>query len=51
MSEFDVVVKARRAVTPEGESAVCVGIADGRIAAVEPLAADLPGATVVELAD
>jgi allantoinase len=38
-------------VTPEGERAVCVGIADGRIAAVEPRSADLAGAAVVELAD
>jgi allantoinase len=51
MSAFDVVVRARRAVTPDGEAAVCVGIAGGRIAAVEPLAADLSAATVVELAD
>jgi allantoinase len=51
MSEFDVVVRAARAVTPDGEAAVCVGIAGGRIAAVEPLSAGLTGATVVELAD
>jgi allantoinase len=51
MSEFDVVVRAGRAVTPDGEAAVCVGIAGGRIAAVEPLSAGLTGATVVELAD
>jgi allantoinase len=51
MSEFDVVVRAARAVTPDGEAAVCLGIAGGRIAAVEPLSAGLTGATVVELAD
>jgi allantoinase len=51
VSTFDVVVRAARAVTPEGERAVCVGIADGRIAAVEPRSADLAGAAVVELAD
>jgi allantoinase len=50
MSEFDVVVRAGRAVTPQGEAAVCVGIAGGRITAVEPLSAGLTGATVVELA-
>jgi allantoinase len=44
-------VRAARAVTPDGEAAVCVGIAGGRIAAVEPLSAGLTGATVVELAD
>ncbi len=47
---FDTVVRAARAVTPAGETGVCVGIRDGRIAAVEPLAAGLDGDLVVELA-
>jgi allantoinase len=51
MPEFDVVLRARRAVTPDGEVPVCVGVRDGRIAAVEPLAAGLAGATVVDLRD
>ncbi|SDN89972.1 allantoinase [Klenkia soli] len=36
MSGFEVVVRAARAITPEGERSVDVGIRDGRIAAVEP---------------
>ncbi|WP_232807139.1 allantoinase AllB [Geodermatophilus chilensis] len=48
---FDVVLRAPRAVTPTGEAAVCVGVTDGRIAAVVPLAERLDGARVVELAD
>lgn len=51
MSALDVVVRAPRAVTPEGEAALCVGIADGRIVALEPLSARLDAATVVQLAD
>jgi allantoinase len=50
-AEFDVVLRAARAVTPAGETGVCVGVRDGRIAAVEPLAAGLVGATVVALRD
>jgi allantoinase len=51
MPAFDVVLRAPRAVTPDGEVPVCVGVRDGRIAAVEPLAAGLVGATVVALRD
>jgi allantoinase len=50
-SRFDVVLRARRAVTPAGEAAVCVGVTDGRIAAVAPLADRLDGHRVVELAE
>ncbi|MGH8776136.1 MAG: allantoinase AllB [Jiangellaceae bacterium] len=45
----DVAFRARRAVTPDGEVAVTVGVRDGRIAAVEPLTTDLTAAEVVEL--
>jgi allantoinase len=51
VSRFDLVLRARRAVTPDGETGVCVGVADGRIAAVVPLADRLEGDRVVELAD
>ena len=51
MTRYALVVRAARAITPEGESGVCIGVTDGRIAAVEPLAAQLEGANVVELAD
>src|SRR4051812_1806632 len=49
MGGFDVVLRAARAVTPAGESAVCIGVSDGRIAAGEPLAAGLTGVEGVEL--
>ena len=51
MSTFDVVVRTVRAVTPAGEAGACVGVVDGRIAAVAPLSAALDGVRVVELAD
>jgi cytosine/adenosine deaminase-related metal-dependent hydrolase len=47
MSDYGVVVRAPRAVTPAGETAVCIGITGGRIAAVEPLPAELRGGDVV----
>ncbi|MEL7974229.1 allantoinase AllB [Isoptericola sp. F-RaC21] len=47
----DLVVRAARAVTPEGERAVEVGVTDGRIAAVVPLGTGLAGAEVLELAE
>jgi allantoinase len=47
---YDLVLRAARAITPEGELAVEVGVVDGRIAAVVPLGADLAGAEVHELA-
>jgi allantoinase len=50
VSGFELVLRAPRAVTPADETGVCVGVTDGRIAAVEPLAAALAGARVVELA-
>ncbi len=46
----DLVVRAARAVVPEGERAVEVGVTDGTIIAVEPLGTGLPGAQVLELA-
>jgi allantoinase len=50
MSDYDVVLRAPRAVTPAGEIGVCVGVVDGRIAEVAPLSARLDGVRVVELA-
>jgi allantoinase len=46
---FDLVFRARRVVTAAGEAARCVGVRDGRIAAIEPLEAALDAARVVEL--
>ena len=47
----DLVVRAARAVTPEGERGVEVGVVEGRIVAVEPLGSGLAGREVLELAD
>jgi allantoinase len=43
---FDLVFRAERMITPDGEVAGCVGVRDGRIAAVEP---GLDADRVVEL--
>jgi allantoinase len=51
VAEHELVVRAPRAVTPEGETGVSVGVRAGRITAVEPLSARLDGETVVELGD
>ncbi|MFD5827573.1 allantoinase AllB [Lentzea sp. NPDC060358] len=45
---MDLVFRARRVVTPQGEIACDVGVADGRIAAVEPR---IDSPNVVHLAD
>src|SRR6266571_1158747 len=51
MTDFDLVFRARRVVTVAGEVARCVGVRDGRVAAIEPYDSDLPGdsARVVEV--
>jgi allantoinase len=48
---FELVVRAPRMVTGAGETAACVGVRGGRVAAVEPLAAGLTGRRTVTLAD
>jgi len=48
MTDFDLVLRARRVITAAGEVARCVGVRDGRIAAIEPYGSDLDG-EVVEL--
>ncbi|MCK9796047.1 allantoinase AllB [Isoptericola sp. 4D.3] len=47
----DLVVRAARALTPDGERAVEVGVTAGRITAVVPLGTGLLGAEVLELAE
>ncbi|MER7556676.1 allantoinase AllB [Nocardioides sp. NPDC126508] len=47
--DLDIVIRAARMVTPDGETAGSVGVRDGRIVAVEP--AGLTAERVVELAD
>ncbi|MFI5955070.1 allantoinase AllB [Cryptosporangium sp. NPDC051539] len=41
---MDVVIRARRVVTATGEVDRAIGVADGRIVAIEPFDADLPAA-------
>jgi allantoinase len=48
---LDLVFRAPRVMTPEGEAARCVGVRDGRIVAVEPLDQPLDAAEVIELGD
>jgi allantoinase len=49
--EFELVFRAPRVVTAAGEVARCVAVRDGRVAAIEPLAAGLAGQRTVTLAD
>ena len=51
MNELDLVFRAPRVVTAAGEVARCVGIADGRIIAIEPLDSGLSAAEMVDLGD
>jgi allantoinase len=46
---FDLVVRAQRAITPDGENSVCLGVRDGKIAAVEPQAAQLSAPIAIDL--
>jgi allantoinase len=46
---FDLVFRAPRVVTAAGEVAGCVGVRDGRVAAIEPLEAALSGERTVTL--
>jgi allantoinase len=48
---YDLVIRGRQILTPDGVGAHEIGILDGVIAAVEPLGAGLTGAELVELAD
>ncbi|MEV2275090.1 allantoinase AllB [Nocardiopsis sp. NPDC049922] len=48
MTTHDLVLRARRAVTPEGERPVTVAVTDGRIAAVLP-GADAPASAAREI--
>jgi allantoinase len=47
---FDLVVRAGRAIVDGAERAVEIGVADGRIVAIEPLGARFVGVEVAELA-
>ena len=52
MSEYDLLVRAERAVLPDGERGADVAVKDGRIVAIEEPGSDLGerAAAVVELA-
>jgi allantoinase len=45
----DLVFKARRVITAAGEVARSIGVRDGKVAAIEPLEADLDAERIVEL--
>jgi len=49
--ELDLVIRAARVVTRDGEMGRVVGVKDGRVAVVAPLGTELHGGVVVELAD
>jgi len=49
--EFDLVIRARRLIAPDGEHSASVGVRDGVIAAVEPFEAELNALMVVEVAE
>ncbi|MBC6464133.1 allantoinase AllB [Actinomadura alba] len=51
MTELDLVVRARRVLTEGGESARCVGVAGGRVVAVEPYDSALTAPRSVVLTD
>jgi allantoinase len=49
--DCDLVLRARRAITSGGEVAAAIGVADGRVVAVEPYESPLRGRRTVELDD
>ena len=51
MAVLDLVIRGERVVAPAGEEAREVGVAAGRIVAVEPLGAGLDASLVVDLAE
>ncbi|MFI9074928.1 allantoinase AllB [Streptomyces sioyaensis] len=51
MPDLDVVFRAPRVVTAAGEVARCIGVAEGRIVAIEPLDADLQAERVIALGE
>jgi allantoinase len=50
MTDLDLVIRASRVVSTSGEGGRLIGVADGRIVAIEPLDSDLTGAQLVVLA-
>jgi allantoinase len=50
-ARYDLVLRSRRAILPEGEQPAAVCVADGRVAAILPLAARVEAAGEVHLGD
>lgn len=51
MSEYDLVLRGRRVVAAGGEAPRCIGVREGRVAAVEPYDSPVDGIRAVELDD
>ncbi|MEW9527933.1 allantoinase AllB [Microbispora sp. NPDC049125] len=51
MTPYDLVVRSRRTVTPEGEGPAAVAVRDGRIAAVLGYGEDVPARQAADLGD
>ncbi|SDI10442.1 allantoinase [Actinokineospora alba] len=51
MTDFDLVLRARRVITGAGEQARWVGVRNERIAAIEPFDTPVRAAQVIDLAD
>jgi allantoinase len=51
VTEYDLVVRSRRTVTPDGEQALAVAVREGRIAALYGYAAPLTAAEDIDLRD
>jgi allantoinase len=51
MTELDLLIRARRAITATGEVARCIGVGEGRIAAIEPYDCGLTAERTVELGE
>lgn len=51
MAELDLLFRAPRVITTAGEVARCIGVANGRVVAIEPLGSSLAAAEVVDLDD
>ncbi|MGB3829178.1 MAG: allantoinase AllB [Ornithinimicrobium sp.] len=51
MSEHDVVFRAQRVLTPQGESALSIGVREGRIRTIGAYDAEVTGDRVIELGE
>ena len=51
MEQFDLIIKAGRAITPEGERALSIGIQGGRITAINDFNPTATASHVITLGD